>query len=693
MRRKLLVLLALALAIVQGLAAQSALAIGDVDGNGQVTITDITQVISVLLGGGDNMVADVNGDGQVTIADATELISMILNGQEFSLTATLQVDRALVDFGDINVWECKSQNIYVSAGINSIYNISLELQNTSPNAFFDVSDETLPPEGGHVTVCCTPTSPGPISGTLRISCNNAHINVSLSGNVVDNQPSAFLSHASLNFGNVTRDQTKTMTFTVMGTNLTDDFMLSSNNSYFSVSPTTITPENGIVNEIVTVAYNPTAVGNHSGVITVRDGNMSNTVSVYGTCPQPSISVSTSQLDFGIFILGETISREFSVVGSNTVDDISLTLQNTPPYADITISPAILPPGGGTVTVTCVSSGEGDISGTLVVNSTESTKRVIDLMGESVEPYISFNPNQLDFGDVLVGQSKEMTFRVTGTYTVGNISLALQNTSTHADFWIYPETLPASGGTVTVTCDANSEGDISGKIILSSPSTSDVTLNLSGVAVNPSITVYPTSLDFGNVFVGQSKQMTFTVEGTNTVDDISLTLPSTSTNANFTISPETLPASGGTVTVTCSPTNAGDINEILLVSTNSAYDKTVILSGKAELLGPPSIMVTPRSLDFGTLRKGEIKRKTFTIKGRYLLGDLMVFCGDDNFMATPPTISIETAVNGIVTATVTVIYSPVSTGEHIGTITISGGGAASKTVSVSGFCEGEDGLAW
>ena len=54
---------------------------GDVDGDGRVTIADVTGLIDLLLNGtGDsNPVADVDGDGRVTIADVTALIDILLN--------------------------------------------------------------------------------------------------------------------------------------------------------------------------------------------------------------------------------------------------------------------------------------------------------------------------------------------------------------------------------------------------------------------------------------------------------------------------------------------------------------------------------------------------------------------------------------------------------------------------------------
>jgi len=60
----------------------SAVQTGDVNGDGQVTIADVTELIDSLLSGLEvpTHVADVNGDGQVTIADVTELIDRLLSG-------------------------------------------------------------------------------------------------------------------------------------------------------------------------------------------------------------------------------------------------------------------------------------------------------------------------------------------------------------------------------------------------------------------------------------------------------------------------------------------------------------------------------------------------------------------------------------------------------------------------------------
>ena len=54
---------------------------GDVNGDGAVSIADVTALVSIILGKNlpaNQGVADINGDGSVTIADVTALVNIIL---------------------------------------------------------------------------------------------------------------------------------------------------------------------------------------------------------------------------------------------------------------------------------------------------------------------------------------------------------------------------------------------------------------------------------------------------------------------------------------------------------------------------------------------------------------------------------------------------------------------------------------
>ena len=58
--------------------------IGDVNGDGEVSIADVTAIIDYLIGQNDGInkpAADVNNDGEISIADVSDIIDMLLNLQ------------------------------------------------------------------------------------------------------------------------------------------------------------------------------------------------------------------------------------------------------------------------------------------------------------------------------------------------------------------------------------------------------------------------------------------------------------------------------------------------------------------------------------------------------------------------------------------------------------------------------------
>ena len=52
---------------------------GDVNGDGEVNISDVNAMIDFILSSSDDPIADVNGDGEINISDVNEVISIILN--------------------------------------------------------------------------------------------------------------------------------------------------------------------------------------------------------------------------------------------------------------------------------------------------------------------------------------------------------------------------------------------------------------------------------------------------------------------------------------------------------------------------------------------------------------------------------------------------------------------------------------
>ena len=69
-------------AFIGAMTLQSWALNGDVNGDGEVTVSDINAVIEVILGSSSNSAADVNGDGEITVGDVNFIINIIIYGSD-----------------------------------------------------------------------------------------------------------------------------------------------------------------------------------------------------------------------------------------------------------------------------------------------------------------------------------------------------------------------------------------------------------------------------------------------------------------------------------------------------------------------------------------------------------------------------------------------------------------------------------
>ena len=125
MKRILLVLSVL----LAGFAAHAKT--GDVNGDGEVNISDVNSVISIILSNSNDAAGDVNGDGEVNISDVNAVISVILYGAgedddivpkeiELDYSAleepgeSIPTDEDAADYGDYVENETWSTRVYIT---------------------------------------------------------------------------------------------------------------------------------------------------------------------------------------------------------------------------------------------------------------------------------------------------------------------------------------------------------------------------------------------------------------------------------------------------------------------------------------------------------------------------------------------------------------------------------------------------
>lgn len=309
-----------------------------------------------------------------------------------------------------------------------------------------------------------------------------------------------------------------------------------------------------------------------------------------------------------------------------------------------------------------------------------------LNGISVSPVLNVDPASLSFTGATTGDTQTKTFTVSGTHLTGNVNLSVSGSS---DFSISPATLTAAqasaGATITVTYTPSEAGTQTATVTASSAGAESVTVSLTGTSTNlPSFTATPNDLSF-NAAVGRTNVKTFTVRGSDLTGNVSLTVEGDC----FTIDKKTvgkntaMSESGSTVTVTYAPTSIGNHTGTITLTSPGAETKTVTLHGTASD-EVRTITVNPVSLSFSA-NVGATQNRMFTVMGSNLSGDLTLTLNNANgiYSINKTRITASEATSGV---RVTVTYSPTVAGSSNASVTISGGGAESKTVSLTGTAE-------
>ena len=52
--------------------------LGDVNGDGELSVADITALVALILDDDSNERSDINGDGETSVADVTRLVQMVV---------------------------------------------------------------------------------------------------------------------------------------------------------------------------------------------------------------------------------------------------------------------------------------------------------------------------------------------------------------------------------------------------------------------------------------------------------------------------------------------------------------------------------------------------------------------------------------------------------------------------------------
>lgn len=144
------------------------------------------------------------------------------------------------------------------------------------------------------------------------------------------------------------------------------------------------------------------------------------------------------------------------------------------------------------------------------------------------------------------------------------------------------------------------GDYEGTITLSSTGVADVTVELTGTALQPVITAEPASVVFDAIVAGTTSQQTFMVTGENLSGEVGVSISGEGFSVDVTSISVAEATQGKTVTVTFAPTAEGDYTGTITLSSENAESVTVTLNGTATKALPDYAVVNISSAGITTL---------------------------------------------------------------------------------------------
>jgi len=251
-----------------------------------------------------------------------------------------------------------------------------------------------------------------------------------------------------------------------------------------------------------------------------------------------------------------ISRIYSTAPEFLVKSPSLPLELAP-HATASFEVAFAPNSASSFSGNVIVSVQGRNGSTYSVSvPIAGTGKAVSTTTPSV---LTGSASSLSFGSALVGASASQTLTLANS---GTAPIAITGMTASGSGFAYSnfsatETLLAGQSIyVTVTFTPTVVGNVTGSLnIVSNASNPSVAIPLTGIGIQPQISVTPASISFGNVSVGVADTQSLTIKNTGTANLIvsSASLAGSSFSLSGMTTPMTL-APGASSTIT--PANGG-----------------------------------------------------------------------------------------------------------------------------------------
>ena len=239
---------------------------------------------------------------------------------------------------------------------------------------------------------------------------------------------------------------------------------------------------------------------------------------------------------------------------------------------------------------------GGLGAAFINSSLDFSDKLYAYPPDAPAPRASITPEALDFGRIEIGttQSKTFTIQSVTNAPLEVSAIGLDNEALAAGCMLgaipsLPHTIPPLGSIeVTVTFAPQSVGTFSGEVLIETNDAvePDASVAVTGEGADPLLPGAVLSigeLDFGEILLGKSKSLDFTISPANAaglqVQSVEFAVPGQAASAGFSMmTTPSLPAvlaqgEEVKVSVVFQPSAAGDVSADIAVRTNSAASET------------------------------------------------------------------------------------------------------------------------
>ena len=270
-------------------------------------------------------------NGTITVASSGATSKTVtVSGSATVPTPVLTVNPTSLSFSGCVVGQSYTQTFTVSAT-----NVTGSVNISSNNARFTVSPSTLTAAqamaGATITVTYSPTAAGTHTGTISVTSTGATTKtVSVSGTATST-PTMTVTPSTLNMSTEVGTPV-TAIFHLQGSNLTSTVMLSVSGTGFSINKTNILKSAANNGTDVTVTYNPTSAGTHTGTVTLTsNGAEPVTVALNGVASMPKFApvmlpADESKITATSFCADWTDQTDAQTVASYTLEVSAMTVE-------------------------------------------------------------------------------------------------------------------------------------------------------------------------------------------------------------------------------------------------------------------------------------------------------------------------------------------------------------------------------